>query len=189
MHPHQQPPPYPQQQPPLYGQQPPQGPGGPYGPPMGPPPRGHHRPPQRMSGGTVAAITIAAVIGVLAVLGGLVKLLDGGTAKPSAQPVVTETTKEPTPTPTPTPTSTGLTRADRETLFVITVQGRKALRNADPKDLVRLGRAMCKALDDGYSLTSVATSGADQFGLEESAFVTGAAIVGLCPRHKSKIPN
>lgn len=60
---------------------------------MGLPYRGHHRPPQRMSGGTVALITITAVIGALAVLGGLVTLLDGG-KKPVAKPVVTETTEE-----------------------------------------------------------------------------------------------
>ncbi|GAA3441054.1 DUF732 domain-containing protein [Planomonospora venezuelensis] len=171
-----------QQVPPGWQQQP-------YGPPPGwqPP-----LPPPKKRGGGLALAVAASVVAVLAVFGGIVALTDGETTTTATQEAssTAETKKaKSSKKPTPKPASTRMTRTDREALFVATVKQQDALRNADPEDLVKLGREMCKALDDGYTLTQVATSGVEQFGLETSAFVAGAAIVGLCPRHKGKIPD
>ncbi|GAA0829659.1 DUF732 domain-containing protein [Streptosporangium amethystogenes subsp. fukuiense] len=126
---------------------------------------------------------------VLALLGGLVKLTGGGedqaaTAKPSAGAEPTEESAEKVK---PSPTSTALRRTDREVMFLFTVKQR--VKDADDAELVKLGWSICKALDDGGSLAQVATSGVEAFGLETSAYVAGAAIVSLCPRHKAKIPS
>jgi hypothetical protein len=146
-----------------------------------------------MSTGGIVAITLGALLAVVVVLGGVAALVSGDDEK---KPLVAKSA-EASATPSkkskskPKPTSTALSREEREALFVATVQQRPALRDADAAALVKLGRAMCKALDDGHSLTSIASSGAadGEFSLKDSGYVTGAAIVGLCPRHKGKIPN
>ncbi|MEU3162906.1 DUF732 domain-containing protein [Streptosporangium sp. NPDC006930] len=160
-------------------------------PPMGPPP------PQPPRNGRRILAVLGGILGAFAMMVALSMLMRGvsgtTTATPSASSAVRSAEPsreaEPEEKPSAKPTSTGLTRADREALFVATVKQQDALRNADSAKLVKLGRSMCKALDDGHSLTTVATSGVEAFGLETSAYVAGAAIVGLCPRHRTKIPN
>ncbi|MGV9772630.1 DUF732 domain-containing protein [Streptosporangium sp. NPDC003464] len=149
---------------------------------------------------------VIAVVGVLALLGGLVALL-GRDEKPvastsasvSAKPSSTaeaEPGEKPTTTSTDLPdgknTSTDLPGGkDKEnrTAFMATMRQRADLKDKSAADLIRLGRAVCKAMDGGQSLIDVAVSNADELGAETSGYVAGAAVVTLCPRHQDKIPS
>ncbi|MDP9866911.1 MULTISPECIES: DUF732 domain-containing protein [Streptosporangium] len=149
---------------------------------------------------------VIAVVGVLALLGGLVALL-GRDEKPvastsasvSAKPSSTaeaEPGEKPTTTSTDLPggknTSTDLPRGkdkENQTAFMATMRQRADLKDKSAADLIRLGRAVCKAMDGGQSLIDVAVSNADELGAETSGYVAGAAVVTLCPRHQDKIPS
>ncbi|MEV8631486.1 DUF732 domain-containing protein [Streptosporangium sp. NPDC051023] len=151
-------------------------------------------------------VVVAAVVGVLALLGGLVVLLNANNrlfASPSTSASIepsrtagAEPSETPTETPSETPTETSdetptaaPSEEENEALFTATIRQRNDLKNENMADLLRIGRAMCKALDEGHGLIEVATSSADDLGAEKSGYVAGAAIVSLCPRHRSKIPS
>ncbi|MGV9328966.1 DUF732 domain-containing protein [Streptosporangium sandarakinum] len=161
------------------------------------------QPPKKGGGLKVALLAAGGVLVLAAAIGGVV-VFTGDDDPVAAQPAVTAAPREePTgrppatekpessskPTSKPEPSSGGGQRTENEEIFLTTVRQRPALKQTDSATLLRLGRSMCKAFDDGKSLTDVATGNADRYGLETSAFVTGAAIVALCPRHRNLVPG
>jgi len=162
------------------------------------PPPGHH---SQQPVGANRAKALAATVAVVAV--GLIVLAfvqsafgTGSTTTPATQPpaVLPAAKKTATATPSPTrttprPAGTTLTREQREAAFVLLVQTRRAFRDIGGDDLLRLGRAACKAMDAGASIQGVALTlvAEGNVGPEDAGYLVGSAIHGLCPRHKGKI--
>ncbi|MEV7006921.1 DUF732 domain-containing protein [Streptosporangium sp. NPDC051022] len=211
------PPAQPQQWPPAQPYPPQQGPG--YGPqptapyPQSGQPLGWQQttpigqpgwspgPPPRKSGKGVAIAAVVGVVGVLALLGGLVVLLNGEN-KPIASSPTTSASITPSrsaeaePTRTaagsiedPEPTSTSPARDGGEALFLTTMRQRYDLKDKSEAELLKLGRDICRAMDNGRSLIQAALDHADELGAERAGYVAGAAAVGLCPEHRDKVPS
>ncbi|MBB2915078.1 hypothetical protein FHS43_006398 [Streptosporangium becharense] len=110
----------------------------------------------------------------------------GSVPEQSLQPSTPPTTQ---PTTQPSETAGSGNQKGQEALFIAALRQNNALRNIPSVKLIQIGKQMCASLDGGSSLTDVATSGAGGLELESAAYVAGAAIVTLCPRHRDKIPN
>ncbi len=177
---------------------------------MGPPPGWQPGPPPqppKKGGNAVVIAVVAAVVGVLVLAGGAVFLLRGNNepvasvivspstlaSTASAEPSSTAETEPSTePSTEPEPTSTGLPGGDdegNEAVFLAALRQRADLKDKPSAELVRLGRDMCGEMDAGKSLIQVALGHAEELGAETSGYIAGAAVVGLCPRHRDKVPS
>ncbi|MEU8196346.1 DUF732 domain-containing protein [Microbispora amethystogenes] len=168
------------------GQQPQQWPPQqPYAPPpqqWGPPspPR-----PQKKSSAKAVVIVVAAIV-VMAVFGAIAQAV-GGSSKSTGRPVAIQSSA--VASAEPSPTSTRLTRAEREGIFVLTLRERDAFREAPSARLVKLGRTVCTALDKGATVSAVGTTLGQHISYEDAGYVIGAAVTGLCPRHKALVKS
>ncbi|MFF4412483.1 DUF732 domain-containing protein [Streptosporangium sp. NPDC001559] len=145
-------------------------------------------------------IAAVAVIGVLRLLGGLAAPPDDGAGTPVANPAASTPTPMRTPPPVekdtrPSTPSTEPTAAPDpsasalEAAFTAAVKQRKALKDADPYKLGRLGWNMCEALEEGKGFAEAVVLGRSGFDEETSAYIATLAIGNLCPRQQDKIPG
>ncbi|MFF0579249.1 DUF732 domain-containing protein [Streptosporangium saharense] len=144
----------------------------------------------------MAIVAVVLGVAVVGLLGLLIVLPDDGAETPAAkvEPTVTVSTPGaveviPTATgpsvePTPDPSASAL-----EAVFTVAVKQRKALRDADPYKLGRLGRSMCKALEEGKSFSEAVALGSGGFDQETSAYIAKLAVANLCPGQRDKIPD
>ncbi|MEV4095353.1 DUF732 domain-containing protein [Streptosporangium saharense] len=146
----------------------------------------------------MAIVAVVLGVAVVGLLGLLIVLPDDGAETPvtktGPEPTVSVSTPVPVemaPTdtrpsvePTPDPSASAL-----EAVFTAAVRQRKALKDADPYKLGRLGWSMCGALEEGRSFAEAAALGAGGFDQETSAYIAKLAVANLCPGQRDKIPD
>ncbi|MFB9964179.1 DUF732 domain-containing protein [Sinosporangium siamense] len=131
-------------------------------------------------------------IGLIAIVGSLVYLLNSEEQKPTVAGVVpTAGLGSPPPSvaapvpDVPVPSTPG--GFDPEQIFLQAIQTNSNLKSADQTRVLEVGRSMCTALDAGRPAREVIFGGSRDFTITDSGFIFGAAVVALCPRHEGKL--
>ncbi|QGJ95024.1 hypothetical protein SEA_REDWATTLEHOG_163 [Gordonia phage RedWattleHog] len=109
------------------------------------------------------------------------------TTTPAPLPVVTTTTVDTPPPPTTTEIDSEWV-ADRAYIAALDQQG---IDYPTEQDAIDLGHSICEALDSGNSPQELIRVGVDASGMDSQdvAFMVGAAIGSICPRHDDLIPE